>query len=594
VAGWLAAIERSPSDGVGAIAWTVSRPARALGVSFVAFALLVHLPALWAPLMLDDHAQRAMVEGRYPLYSGSPFDLYDFISDANRAQLLEHGIIPWWTQPGLVVRFFRPLSSALVWLDHVLFGRLAVGQHVHSLLWWALASVAVLALLRRALPIRVALIGTAIFALAPCHAVPLVWIANREVLLSTALGSAALLFHLRWREEGRGRYALLALVLFAVAMSAGEYTLCFGGYVLAIELVRRRDPVLRRMLGVACFALPAIAYFAAHRLLGYGAHGSGFYRDPLHDFGAYAIGAPRRLAVLLGVAWLGLDDATWSTASLWVLGSLVVGAAGALAIPLARAIRVLDAEAQGRATWLLLGSLLSLAPVLAVEPFVRVLPIAMIGVSALVALVVDRAWFPPAPDPRRGAAELAGLVALWLGFAHIVRAPLDTWLAIRAASGSASSFADKMAWIRDRTDRFSTIVVLRADSGLATLFAPLMLDRAAPDRWRVLSVGAGRALLLRTGERTLELVASPVALFPIGPRDLFRDFDGSLRAGDEVGLGGMRATVLQLDDQAMPRRLRFDFDGDLDSPSILWLIEGPQGFREQKLPRKGYGEPLAP
>jgi hypothetical protein len=572
----------------------VSRSARVLGFGFVALALIVHLPTLWAPLMLDDHAQRAMVEGRYPLYSGSPFDLYDFISDANRAELLERGIIPWWTQPGLVVRFFRPLSSALVWLDHLLLGRAAIAQHAHSLLWWALGSFAVHALLRRSLPRRAALIGTAIFALAPCHAVPIVWIANREVLLSTALGALALIVYSRWREEGRWRDALLALFLFAVAMSAGEYTLCFGGYVLAIECVRRRDGVVRRVLSLACFALPAIAYFAAHRLLAYGAHGSGFYRDPLHDFGAYASGAPRRLAVLLGVAWLGLDDTTWSTASLWLVGALVASAALALAIPLARTIRGLDAEARPRARWLLLGSFLSLPPVLAVEPFARVLPIAMIGVSALVALVVDRAWFPPAPDPRRGVAELAGLVAMWLGFAHIVRAPLDTWLAIRAASASASEFAAKMESVRDRAGQHSTVVVVRAGSGLATLFAPLMLGEATPERWRVLSVGAGRALLLRTGERSLELVASPLPLFPMGPRDLFRDFDGSLKAGDQVELGGMRAKVLQLDDQSMPRRLRFDFDTDLESPSILWLVEGLSGFREQKLPRTGYGEPIVP
>jgi hypothetical protein len=44
----------------------------------------------------------------------------------------------------------------------------------------------------------------------------------------------------------------------------------------------------------------------------------------------------------------------------------------------------------------------------------------------------------------------------------------------------------------------------------------------------------------------------------------------------------------------MPRRLRFDFDTDLESPSILWLVEGLSGFREQKLPRTGYGEPIAP
>jgi hypothetical protein len=572
----------------------VSRLPRGLVLSFVALALIVHLPALWAPLMLDDHAQRAMVEGTYPLYSGSPFNLYDFVNGANRDQLFERGIIPWWTQPGLVVRFFRPLSSALVWLDNLAFGGSPVEQHVHSFFWWAAASLAVHALLRRSFSARVALMGAAMFALAPCHAVPMVWIANREVLLSTALGTAALLVYSRWRDEGKPRDALLGSLLFAVAMAAGEYTLCFGGYVLAIEIVRRRDPALRRALSLACFALPAIAFFATHRLLGYGAHGSGFYLDPLRDFGAYASGAPRRIAVLLGVAWLGLDDRVWSPAPPWSLGLLFAAGVAVLTVPLARAIRALDVEGQRRAAWLLLGSLLSLGPVLAVEPFARVLPVAMIGVSALVALVLDRAWFPPAEEPRRGAAELTGLVALGLTFAHLVRAPVDTWLAIRAASGSASIFEEKMEWIRNQVARHPTVVVLRAESGETALFAPFLFDRAAPERWRLLTVGPGRALLLRTGDRTIELVASPQPLFPVGPHDLFRDEDGSLRVGDEVSLGGMRAKVLQLDEHAMPRRLRFAFDRDLDDPSTLWLVEGPLGFREQKMPRKGYGEPLAP
>jgi hypothetical protein len=566
---------------------------RALGLSAAALVLIVHLPALWAPRMLDDHAQRAMALGDYPLYSGSPFDLYDFINASNRAQLFERGIIPWWTQRALVVRFFRPLSSCLIWLDNVGFGG-AFEQHLHSFLWWALAVGLVYALLRRALPARAARISGLLYALAPCHAVPLVWIANREVLVSAALGTAALIAHSRWAERGRGRDALLSLSLFAVAMTAGEYTLCFGGYVLAIELVRRREPLSRRIASVACFALPAIAYFAAHHLLGYGAHGSGFYRDPLHDFGAFASGAPRRLAVLLLVGWLGLDDRIWSVAPLWQLVLFAVVAAALLAVPVARSIRVLEPEARLRAAWLLLGSVLSLGPVLSVEPFARVLPVAMIGIVAIVALILDRAWFPPVIELRRGTAELSALVGLGLAFAHVVRAPLDTWLAIRAASASASAFETKMAFLRDRPGHQSTVVVLRAESGETTLFAPFVLGAAAPERWRVLSVGSGRALLLRTGDRTIELVANPFPLFPIGPRDLFRDFDAPLRVGDSVAVGGMQAKVLQLDEQGMPRRLRFDLDRDLDDPSILWLIEGPLGFREQKLPKTGRGEPLVP
>src|SRR5882672_3381260 len=222
----------------------------------VALALLVRAPALGAPLMLDDYAQHSMTEGRYPTSTGSPgmgpgarsaagpFDLYDFIDDSNRAALLERGIIPWWTHPKLVVRFFRPLASALLWADYRVVGSHSFWHHLHSILWWGLATLAVRALLRRSLSERAARMGTAVFALAPCHAVPVVWLANREVLVSTALGTAALAVYARWREGRRPRDGVVSFALFSLAMSAGEYTLCFAGYVLAIEAVRRRESVL--------------------------------------------------------------------------------------------------------------------------------------------------------------------------------------------------------------------------------------------------------------------------------------------------------------------------------------------------------------
>ena len=566
---------------------------RALAAVVVALAIVVHAGALRAPFVLDDYAQHAMVTGTYPSHPG-PLDLYDFVDDSSRAGLIERGIVPWWTHPKLVVRFWRPLASAILWVDHRLFGQHSFPYHLHSLLWWAVASLAVLALFRASFSPRVAAIGTAVFAFAPCHAVPLVWLANREVLVSTAVGTMALLFYSRWREERRARDGLASFALFAVAMAAGEYTLSFAGYVVAMEAVRGRESVSRRATGLACFALPAIAYLAVRSLLGYGAHGAGFYHDPLHDPGAYLRAAPRRAAVLLGAAWAELDDVSWAGASTWALALAAVGTAAVLAAPLARVIRGLDEKERRRATWLLAGSLLSLAPVLSVEPSWRLLGVAMVGASAAIALVLDHAWFPAVRPARRGVAELTGIVALGLGFAHLVRAPLDTWLAIRAATQAAAGFEERMDWVRDRGVRGATVIVVRAVSPEATLFAPLVIGDAAPARWRVLSFATGRSLLLRTDARSLDLVASQLPLFPVGPQNLFRDLDEPLRPGDSVQVAGMKATVLQNDAHSLPRRVRFEFDRDLDDPSLVWLTEDASGFRDQKLPPPGYGEPIMP
>ncbi|MGH7269052.1 MAG: hypothetical protein ACREJ3_01365, partial [Polyangiaceae bacterium] len=446
---------------------------------FLAAAVLTHLPVLRAPFFLDDFTQSSMMDGKYPSHPRL-FDLYDFIDDSNRAALLERGILPWWAHPHMVVHFMRPLSSALVWLDYRLFGKSALWDHAHSLAWWAAASIAVHMFLRRSFSRRVAWLGAACFALSPCHVVPLAWLANRSALVSLAFGIGALGSYARWRELRRPLDALAALILFSLAMLGGEYGLCFGGYVVAIEAVRRRESLWRRASGIACFAIPAVAYVAVHAAQHYGAHGTGFYRDPIRDFSEYAPAVPRGLAVLIASAWLGVDGASWAASPGWEVALLGVATVAALAIPVARTLRGLDAEQRGRAAWMLLGSVLSLAPVLAVELSARVLGVSMVGISAIVALVLDRAWFAPAPGPRRGVAELTGLVALILGFVHIVRAPLDTWLAIRETVGSATLYNRRIAWVREHAAGKSAVIVLRADLPQSIFFLPVMLSGMAP------------------------------------------------------------------------------------------------------------------
>jgi hypothetical protein len=56
----------------------------------------------------------------------------------------------------------------------------------------------------------------------------------------------------------------------------------------------------------------------------------------------------------------------------------------------------------------------------------------------------------------------------------------------------------------------------------------------------------------------------------------------------------MRATIVELDGQQKPHRLRFEFDQDVGAPGTAWITEGESGFREEELPRPGYGAPLMP
>ena len=242
--------------------------------------------ALRAPLEMDDVAQRAMIEGTLTPRRG-PFNLYDFVADDNRAALMERGVIPWWSDPHLVTRFLRPLPSVLVWLDHRLFGYDAFGPHLLSLLWWVGAVLAAHMLYRRTLGPGQSLAATVVFALSPTLAIPLVWAANRNVIVTVTFGAFALALYTRWRDDRRRGQGIATAAAFTATALTGEYALCLIGYLVAFELCRRAEPAGRRLTGALPALVPFVIYAVARAALGYGAMASGFYRDPTADSSAY-------------------------------------------------------------------------------------------------------------------------------------------------------------------------------------------------------------------------------------------------------------------------------------------------------------------
>ena len=585
------------SVGAGGVARASRRPRPAwLAAALLLLAgAVLYLPALRSSYLLDDYLHASMIDGTFPVRRG-PLNLYDFVNEADRATLLARGMLPWWSHPRLTIRFFRPLSSAILWADHKVLGDASLPLHLHSLAWWAAAVLAARALFRRLLSPRVAWLSTVIFALAPCHALPLAWLANREVLVSLTFGAAALAAHVRWRARSRLRDGALAALLFALSLAGGEYAVCFGGYVLAIELSRRGDGLGRRVSGVLPFAAPTAIYLGVRARLGYGAVGSGFYTDPFRETATFLRVAPRRLGTLLADLWLTLDHQTLNVETpAWALALLVAGGAALLFVPLRRTLARLDEERRATARWLLLGSQLALLPVLAVVPSPRLLGAGLLGVAPVVALLLDEAWFTGIPAQRRGAVELTGLAALALGFAHLIHGPGTSWLMSRHFAGNAALLGRSAAELRARLadPARAEIMVIRAMGGSYCLPFALGEGGALPARWRILAQ-TGHALALRRGPRALEIaVPAGQAVFPVGSGSLFRSALLDVAVGSTYASPGLRATVLEMGSEG-PRRVRYDFDRDLEDPSYTWISEGFEGFRETLPPRVGFGEPLDP
>ena len=106
--------------------WLVVLLLGGLGLSF-------RWPALRTGFIVDDYAQLSMMQGTYPV-PRAPLALFTFSNGSLRDNdtLRASGFFPWWSQSDLRISLFRPLASALMWLDRALFGGDAFAYHLHS------------------------------------------------------------------------------------------------------------------------------------------------------------------------------------------------------------------------------------------------------------------------------------------------------------------------------------------------------------------------------------------------------------------------------------------------------------------------------
>jgi hypothetical protein len=556
----------------------------------VAGGAAMRLGALTTPLVADDFAQRAMLHGRYPV-PRCPLDLYNFANGSTQETqaLMDGGSLPWWSHPHVKYSMLRPLSSALLWLDDALLGGSSFAAHVHSLLWWIAAAGAVVWLFRSMLPARVAGLSTLLFVLNEAHTWPVVWLANRNALVSLVFGALALRAYGQWRERKSLRDAVVAGAAFGLSCLGGEMGLCFGGYVVSYEVVAARERLGRRAAGLVPALVPFLVYSVVYRALNRGAFGSDVYIDPISEPGAYVRAAGPRMLALLSDLLAGAPAEQWGEhASIGSMLRVVVPAAAVVVVAFVWSVRQLDRRAAAHAGWLALGSPLAILPILASFVTVRLLLPAAIGACVAFAVVIEGAW---GAARKRGGATIQ-VVARWLlvaigmavAYVHAVLAArrsqheLDFWKRFYDAleTGTASAPLDR-ARLAD-----STVVLLTAADPHTLLYAPAVWQTSGlprPQTWRVLSMAPGPHVVARVADDTLELSPLDGELLTLNFETLFRSVRTPMHTGDVVHVQGMTATVLEMG-AVGPKVVRFRFDRSLDAPTMTVLVvEGAELHR---------------
>ena len=211
-----AAADRGPA--------AASRPRRAaLALVLGALVVLVFLPALDCGFVHLDDPQTV------PRYGAVMRGLtWDGVRLAFGEQFFGHWV---------------PLTVLSLMLDWQLWGKVAYGHHLTSVLLHALNAVLVFLLWSRATrigegraPDGWAAAVALLFALHPLRVEPVLWLTGRKDLLSAAGTLLALLLYVRWREApSRGRYAAVT-VAFAAAILGKATAMVVPALMLLLDL----------------------------------------------------------------------------------------------------------------------------------------------------------------------------------------------------------------------------------------------------------------------------------------------------------------------------------------------------------------------
>lgn len=550
---------------------------RRLPLFLALLAVILVMPSVRTGLQLDDYVHWFYLTG----HTGADgrtlaaTDMFNFMDgDSARTRvLMESGILPWWTWPGLRLAFWRPLTGLTHWVDYRLWPENTVLMHLQSFLWFGMV-VGVATLLYRRLNAGVLAAGLAalFFAIDDAHGLPAGWLANRNALVAAFFGLSALLFHLRWRGEGWKPGMFLGPVTMAAGLLSGEIAMGAGAFLVSFALFLDPGRARERIASLVPYAAVFVLWLWYHSHAGYGASGSGFYVDPLHDPLRFLSAVVEKTPVLL------LDQFAIPPSSAYIFLSpgarTALWVAGVLAIVLLAFLFRPVVKGNPAARFFALGTVLSVPLICSTVPHSRLLLFAGFGAMGLVGI-----WFEgylhgnigqPAGKGRRLFLRTAFISMILV---HGVVAPL---LLPFNALGAAMTEDLVQAPVRKLRAGpgigQKTLVIVNAPVFFYAQMIPTVLlheGRTIPRRLRILAPGEGAARITRTDDQSL-LISRQEGWMDSPFDDVYRDVRSPMKAGERIGLGDPVIDILSTTNDGRPDAVHFTFSRPLSDSLFEW------------------------
>ncbi|UCH97774.1 MAG: hypothetical protein JSV88_13225 [Candidatus Aminicenantes bacterium] len=559
----------------------------------------VQLP--FSSFMADDFMQLGILEGVSPCTWLGPMDIYTLADGdpVHMRTLKDSGAFQWFWSPQFKAKFFRPLSSLLLLLDHAIFGLNPIGYSLHNILWFASLIIAAGFLMQRAVPGRISTMAVVIFSISGIHWYVVYWTAARHIIVAASIGLWSLLAYTKWREQGwkKGRFISILGILFSLL--AGEAALGVLAYFFAYELLATDDALKQKLKNLLPFILMTIAYLIVYKSLGYGASAGSGYLSPLTVPLRFLLAFPGRFLALAGSMIVGGHTELWMFPSIRLyiiliavliiilftilfkkVSSLKCNGTGPLAyrVPSPRGAQHIGSSRRG-ARWMLVGSVISLIPFSVASPGARCLVVPFVGGAVIISFVLYYWW--------KSVRKLPGLklrilsIFCWLLlFIHFVFAPIQRFV---GPGFAREVFVNRLKSVLEKAEfnhkqlpqKIVLLTVPDFSIGLHSYYYRKLNRDPLPESWWVLSWESCDHRVYRSDSNTFEL--------ELINGSINRSF---LKQGTVIKLTGMVVTVLKAGKEGA-KCIEFRFDRSLNDSSLKFLAWIDEGLKSIQMPPVG-------
>lgn len=572
-------------------------------ILFIAF--LLTAPSLLDGLKRDDYYHKALLTGTSPFQQDESVSamsagqaassLFAFLGKGHEdtfADGQDTGLIPWWTDDRIEIQFWRPISALTHWVDYQLWPDSPRLMHFQNVVWYLMLILAWAAcLIRFGLSGWTYVVALVLYALDASHADAVGWIANRNILIASTCGFAALALYIDSVNQRCVPLLLFSVALVLASLLSAEGGIAIVGLFLAYALIMDQRPLLQRLAWVSPVVVITLGWRLLYTQLGYSAAHSGVYLDPAASTTPFLHNLLQQMPVLAMDQITGIESAALLMAP-QTLNAQIIIAVLFMLLFLCTLIPLFKQQPLTR--FLLLGSAIALVPAgSTILTGGRAMFISGAGLCALLACfavgaVMKMRWLPHA----RSYKVWAWIAVIGLTFGNLAGNGFLWYLNISgqvASDKEIARHADILSAYDGATD---TVIVVNPPLHFDLMYIREQGKAKAlplPETIRTLAPGTGSFSITRFDEHSL-LVAglngaldiSPQAAFrPDGPRfslwnaakkldTFFAGYDYARQPGQVLQLPGVTITMVEVDANNLPRQVRFRFDQPLESETYQW------------------------